>query len=221
MSDLPVLNTSRLSIQQAQFVNEYCIDFNARAACKRIGVNEQYGQRFLQDNDVQKAIYDIIGDKFKHNQLLITEALKEAQQLASSDIADFVDWDENTVTIKPKSETKNTRAIKSIKQGRFGVEITLHDKVSALNLMFQTLGLLKKAADAQNPLENVAKTIDAEVSGSESTSLREALLEAERTRQFLPLRTNNKMSVFDSATEEQPQSILDLNKAVENGSDSV
>jgi hypothetical protein len=179
------------------------------------------GKDILNRPHVQATVYAIISDKFKRNQQLVEQTLENARLLSDSDIADFVDWEEkpmtdmdgqqifdkegipimvSTLRMKNKSEIKNTKAIKSIKMGKHGLEVVLHDKASATNLLFQTLGLLKKAQEATTPLVQLPPDADASTDGP--PTLREALLQLEKERASVSKQSDNRVTIFEATSED-------------------
>lgn len=223
MSDSKELATpdySQLDFKESTFVNEYTLDFNIGATCKRMRVDILTGKDILNRPHVQATVYAIISDKFKRNQALVEQTLENARLLSDSDIADFVDWGErplfidgeqiydkegapvmhSTLCMKDKSEIKNTKAIKSIKMGKHGLEVVLHDKASATNLLFQTLGLLKKAQEATTPLVQLPP--DADVAADGPPTLREALLQLEKERAAVSKQSDKRVTIFEATSED-------------------
>lgn len=208
----PVVKVNELSFQESRIVNEYVLDFNVALSAQRAGVSPDYAREMLKRERVKSAIYAIIADRYKQNRAMEQEILENTRLLINSDIADYFDWktemafDENgeatprqTIALKPKDKIKDTRAIKSIKMGKYGIEITLHDKVAATSLAMQALGLVRKAQDEDRLESKMPSEIGAEV--SDNNSLEAALVASERQREFLQNNAQGRISMFDTRTE--------------------
>lgn len=80
---------------------------------------------------------------------------------------DFIELEEGTDEVKPVKHTRLTifdtdqvnsatiQAIASIKQGRGGIEIKMHDKVKALELLGKHLGIFEKDNEQSKPLVHI------------------------------------------------------------------
>ena len=70
----------------------------------------------------------------KNTLINASELLEKYVRIAFSDITDFVDIFPNRIQLKP-SEQIDGQLVKSIKSGREGISIELHDKMNALDFL--------------------------------------------------------------------------------------
>jgi len=106
---------------------------------------------------VVKKMHEIGNRVLDRISLKAEDVIQELRKLAFSDIRDYLDidtrklrmiveqnengeeeevWEEIVeMKIKPLKKMKNTEAISRVKQGRYGMEITLHDKTKALEML--------------------------------------------------------------------------------------
>lgn len=151
---------NKLTPKQKRFVDEYLIDLNATQAAIRAGyspntANEQ-GTRLLVNvsisEEIQKRKIEL------QNKLEITQekVLQELASIAFANGADFAKIEDNdTVKMIPTDELSSEKlpAIAGIKANQYGVEVKLHDKVKALELLGKYLGTFE-GNGAQSQAEN-------------------------------------------------------------------
>ena len=152
---------AKLTPKQKRFVAEYLVDLNATAAAKRAGYSEktaeQVGYQLLQKTTVSAAIQNR-RDKLQ-SKLEITQetVLQELASIAFASGADFVNvTGDGRVAVKATDEVPREKlpAIAGIKQNQFGVEIKLHDKARALELLGKHLGLFVPGSTPAESREN-------------------------------------------------------------------
>jgi len=164
-----------LNPKQQRFVDEYLIDLNASRAAAAAGYakasSNVTGARLLASPNIKLAIKD--ANKLKAKQLTVSkeQVVAELAKLAFSDITDFIevreidlietglDGEQTTRKVKfvdvfttegmPKIKTA---AIQSIKQTKDGIEIKLHDKGKALEMLGRHLGVFEVDNDQKKPL---------------------------------------------------------------------
>lgn len=152
---------AKLTPKQERFVDEYLVDLNATAAAKRAGYSEKSASRIaielLNKTHVSAAI-QARRDKLRGKLEITQEAvLQELASIAFANGTDFV-----TVTgagllcVKATSEVPKNKlpAIAGIKYSQLGIEIKLHDKVRALELLGKHLGVFATGGSAAATEEN-------------------------------------------------------------------
>ena len=156
-----VVRMAKLTPKQERFVDEYLVDLNATAAAKRAGYSEKSASRIaielLNKTHVSAAI-QARRDKLRGKLEISQEAvLQELASIAFANGTDFV-----TVTgagllcVKATSEVPKNKlpAIAGIKYSQLGIEIKLHDKVRALELLGKHLGVFATGGSAAAAEEN-------------------------------------------------------------------
>lgn len=152
---------AKLTAKQERFVDEYLVDLNATAAAKRAGYSEKSASRIaielLNKTHVSAAIQERRA-KLKGKLEITQEAvLQELAAIAFANGTDFVTvTGAGLLSVKPTSEVAKEKlpAIAGIKYNQTGIEIKLHDKVRALELLGKHLGVFGTGAAAPDPEEN-------------------------------------------------------------------
>lgn len=179
----------KLNGRQQLFVLEYLIDRNATQAAIRAGYSEktakQIGSRLLTNVDVAEEIQRL-GTKTAAKLEITRESIM--QELASVGFArasDFVRVETEpalklgihpitgevinvpggycqTVRITDTDELPEDKAaaLAGIKQGANGIEVKLHDKVRALELLGKAVGMFDKADGAQQGIEDLTPLVE-------------------------------------------------------------
>lgn len=151
---------AKLTDKQKRFVSEYLVDLNATAAAKRAGYSEKtaysMGQRLLKNVEIQAAIQK--RQERLQNKLDITQekVLEELAAIAFANGTNFATITQNgCVLLTPTSELSENKkkAVASIKEGKSGVEVKLHDKVRALELLGKHLGVFDSKHGSSLPAE--------------------------------------------------------------------
>lgn len=159
---------ARLTEKQARFVAEYLVDLNATEAAKRAGYSEKtaysIGFENLRKPEIKEAIQEAIDVRAKRTEITQDMVLQELAKVAFSNGTDFakvvsreapttiIDDEGNpqqvmglvqsVVIVDTDSLTPDKRAaIAGIKEGKFGIEVKSYDKVRALELLGQHLGM--------------------------------------------------------------------------------
>lgn len=159
---------AKLTEKQKRFVAEYLVDLNATQAAIRAGYSPKTANRIGSQNlskvDVQAEI-----EKRRatlRNKLEITQekVIEELAAVAFANGADFATVNQNgIVRITPTSELpeEKRKAIASIKEGQYGTEVKVHDKVKALELLAKHLGMFdSKNGGSEAPENNIFEVID-------------------------------------------------------------
>ena len=176
---LGVVGMAKLTPKQAQFVDEYLVDLNATAAAIRAGYSEKTARFIGAENLTKPNVSAEIAQRRARlrSKLEISQeaVLQELASIAFANGTDFV-----TVTgagllcVRPTSEVPKNRlpAIAGIKYGaQTGIEIKLHDKVRALELLGKHLGVFatggSPAAAGEN---NIFEVIEQSTRGEIDTN---------------------------------------------------
>lgn len=157
-----------LNEKQARFVAEYLVDLNATQAAIRAGYSEKtarsIGQRLLTNVDIQTEIQDAMAERSERTEITQDRVLKELARVAFANGTDFarvvvreepmsvVDEDGDLKQVVKKVQTveildtekvdpERRAAIAGIKEGKYGIEVSSHDKVRALELLGKHLGM--------------------------------------------------------------------------------
>lgn len=162
--------TARLTDKQRRFVSEYLIDLNATQAAIRAGYSEKTAQQIGTENLSKPVIQAEI--KKRQNQLRskleITQE-RVLQELAAVAFASGADYARvvtigplPTVAMIPTDELppEKLHAIAGIKATQYGVEVKLHDKVRALELLGKHLGAFSGAVEQDGKENNLFEMID-------------------------------------------------------------
>lgn len=139
---------ARLTDKQKRFVEEYLVDLNATQAAIRAGYSEktagQIGEQNLKKLEIQAALSKAMEARSARTEITQDMVLRELAAIGFSDTTDFVRITQGgSVKLTPteKLTEEQRRAIASIKEGKYGVELRLHDKLGALHLLGQHLGM--------------------------------------------------------------------------------
>ena len=161
LSCFGVVSVAKLTEKQKRFVAEYLVDLNATAAAKRAGYSEKSASRIaielLNKTQVSEEIQKRRGELQSKLKITQETVLQELAAIAFANGTDFV-----TVTgaglldVKPTSQVSKEKlpAIAGIKYSQLGIEIKLHDKVRALELLGKHLGVFATGGSAAAAEEN-------------------------------------------------------------------
>ena len=145
----------RLTARQRRFVDEYLVDVNATQAAVRAGYSKrtarQAGQRMLTNVDIAAAIVTAMQARAQRTQITADRVLEELAVIAFSDIRDFALDGDGPLSVAPGAPASATRAVAAWQRQRVvqpdgatttATKIRLWDKVAALRMLMQHLGLL-------------------------------------------------------------------------------
>ena len=159
---------AKLTEKQKRFVSEYLVDLNATQAAIRAGYSAKTAEVIGYENLRKPQIMAAVAERQTQlsNKLEISQekVLQELAAIAFANGTDFV-----TVTgaglldVKATSDVSKEKlpAIAGIKYSQTGIEIKLHDKVRALELLGKHLGIFAtgNGAAAQED-NNIFEVID-------------------------------------------------------------
>lgn len=149
---------AKLTDKQKRFVDEYLVDLNATAAARRAGYKDpNIGRQLITKNNVSAEIQK--RQEKLRGKLEITQerVLEELAAIAFANGTDFATITHNgLVRLTPTDEVpeEKKKAVASIKEGQYGTEIKLHDKVRALELLGKHLGVFDTNNGSANEQEN-------------------------------------------------------------------
>lgn len=160
-----VVSVAKLTDKQKRFVDEYLVDLNATAAARRAGYKDpNIGRQLITKNNVSAEIQK--RQEKLRGKLEITQerVLEELAAIAFANGADFATVNQNgIVRITPTDEVpeEKKKAVASIKEGQYGTEVKVHDKVKALELLAKHLGMFdSKNGGSEAPENNIFEVID-------------------------------------------------------------
>lgn len=150
----------KLTAKQIRFVDEYLVDFNATQAAIRAGYSPKTAAaaaaRLLRNVNIQAEIARRQKDLQRRTEISQDRVVKELARIAFADASDYACvetymYENKDGTLSPLQvvSPKDTgvlsddqrAAIAGIKQGANGIEIKLHDKIKALELLGRHIGM--------------------------------------------------------------------------------
>lgn len=153
---------ARLTDKQKRFVTEYLVDLNATAAAKRAGYKDpNKGRQLVTKSNVADAIKKAMERREKRTEITQDSVLKELAAIGFSNAADFVKVSGGAVKITDTDDVEKEKlpALAGVKETQNGIEIKLHDKVHALELIGKHLGMFT-GAQARNDVEDLTPLAD-------------------------------------------------------------
>ena len=127
--------TKGLNEQQQRFCEYYVNGYNRKMAMIKAGYTDSpgmYVSRLLQSDKVKLYVQWLKARVVNNMLISAIDILDEWIRIAFADMTDFVDILPHSIKLKP-SNMVDGQLIKSIKSGRDGVSIELHDKMKALD----------------------------------------------------------------------------------------
>ena len=163
----------KLPPMQDRFVDEWLIDFNGTQAAIRAGYSERSARsiagRLLTKDNIQREISRRQKDLQRRTEVSQERVVKELARVAFADATDYVQVETRTVekndgtelsyqtvTLTETAELSADQraAIAGIKQGANGVEVKLHDKIKALELLGRQIGMFNDKLEVKATVEN-------------------------------------------------------------------
>lgn len=161
-----------LSLRQTIFCRKYLENGgNATQAAIEAGYSKDSAGSIGSENLTKPEITDYINklqaQAIERSNITIDRVLVELAKIAFSDITDIMSWDESGMKLLPSSMIGpyHSAAIESIKQSKYGWEVKLHNKVSALEKLLDWLkagnekddGLKEAMTEALKSLTNLRR----------------------------------------------------------------
>ena len=139
---------SSLTPKQQAFVREYLVDLNAYQAGVRAGYSAKAtskGYDLLKQPKIAAIVHQALRSRGASILETSDRVIEELSGIAHSDIFDMFTVSNDIFVLKDFREVPQhvRRTVKSIKQTRYGIEITMHDKTIALGLLARHLGMLQ------------------------------------------------------------------------------
>lgn len=153
----------KLTPKQEGFCQEYIVDFNGTRAAEEVGYSKRSARvtacRLITKANILKRIAGLLRDRSERTKVTQDMVIKELALLAFSDMADYVDIQKDTGSIRAKSfegmKEGKSRVVKTIKEDRTikedakGEQVTvydkinysMHDKIKPLELLGKHLGM--------------------------------------------------------------------------------
>ena len=138
--------------RQKRFADEYLIDLNATRAyleaypsVKKEKTAAQAGSRLLRNVKVAEYIRERMQKRQERTEITQDRVLEELAAIAFAKSTDYAEVKNGAVNIKDSSvlTEQQVKAIASIKEGKFGIEVKLNNKEKALELLGRHLGMFK------------------------------------------------------------------------------
>lgn len=157
----------KLTPKQARFVHEYLVDLNATQAAIRAGYKKknayQIGSENLRKPQIQAALQEARETQEARTQITADRVLRELARVAFADVTDVTYIEGGHVRLMDSIElTEDQRAaIAYVKEGAFGPEVKLNDKIKALELIGKHLGMFEKTEEQDS--QGVRVTFESEM----------------------------------------------------------
>lgn len=138
---------AKLTEKQKRFCDEYLIDLNATQAAIRAGYSEkaakETGCENLTKPNIQDFLSERLKDREKRTEITQDRVLKELSKIGFLDATGFVKIQNGRVFIESTDNLSPDQkaAIAGIKETQMGIEVKLHDKLKALELIGRHLGM--------------------------------------------------------------------------------
>lgn len=151
----------QLSLRQQCFVDEYLLDLNGGRAYERAGFKASgasarvSASKLLTNPNVRAAIKHRLAARRAEHEATVKRTIDELARVALSDIGSVVEWGTEADSFwgdGPKQFLRlrptdcllpcERASIKEVREGKYGLEIELHDKVAALTALAKHFGLL-------------------------------------------------------------------------------
>lgn len=143
---------AKLTPKQERFVDEYMVDLNATAAARRAGYKDpNIGRQLITKDNVSAAIQKRREELQGKLEITQEKVLQELAAIAFANGTDFVTVTQaGLLAVKATSDVPKDKlpAIAGIKYNQLGIEIKLHDKVRALELLGKHLGVFGSSGSA-------------------------------------------------------------------------
>ena len=162
----------KLTAKQIRFVDEYLVDLNATQAAIRAGYSEKtantIGAQNLAKLSIQAEILRRQKDLQRRTEVTQERVLRELARVAFADAADYVQVETRIINrgdievpleLAVHKETAELSAdqraaIAGIKQGANGIEVKLHDKIKALELLGRHIGMFNDKLEVKATVDN-------------------------------------------------------------------
>lgn len=170
-----MIHLRKLTPKQSRFVEEYLIDLNGKQAAIRAGYSKKtaavIGSQNLTKLNVADALYKAMDIRSKRTEITQDRVLQELARLAYSDMSMFCGWGPGGVTMInsndiPPSALGCVREVSETStENSLTTRFKLHDKVAALKMLGQHLGMFTEKVDVSitDKAETLAKILGVKV----------------------------------------------------------
>lgn len=138
------------NLQHEKFCHCYLVHFNGARAAREAGYAESSAKvravELLKREDIQARLCELADEATGSIDVTRDRIVAEAAAVAFSDVRNVVEWGPAGVTLRLSSELAEAAAVavSQVKEGKHGVELKLHDKMKALELLAKIQGLFKE-----------------------------------------------------------------------------
>lgn len=163
---------SNLTEKQKLFTNEYLIDLNATRAYKEVYKSVKKDEtaranssRLLKKPNIQAYLDTQMKEREQRTKITQDKVLKELSYIGFANATNYARVIESNglkvveLEVTNKLPEDKQAAIASIKEGANGIEVKLHDKVKALELIGKHLGMftdkIEHSGSINNPFEGL------------------------------------------------------------------
>ena len=150
-----------LTEKQERFVEEYLVDLNATQAAIRAGYSpkraSEQAYQLLQKTTVQEAIQAKKREREWRTQITQDAVLRELAAIGFARSTDYahINGDGHVVLTPTAWLTEEQRiAIAGVKETQFGVEVKMHDKIRALEMLGKHLGIFDAKGNENSEKQN-------------------------------------------------------------------
>lgn len=161
----------KLTDKQKIFVQEYLVDLNATQAAIRAGYSpknaEQLAYQLLQKTTVSEALQKAMKRRAARTEISQDMVLRELAAVGFASASDFAVVRNGSVVIRDTSEVDREKlpAVAGYKESKYGLEVKLHDKIRALELIGRHIGMFSgkdSDGDALDRLDAILRAVQDE-----------------------------------------------------------
>lgn len=142
------MSNQQLTDLQRKFLYEYLTDFNATQAAIRAGYSKKTAaaaaSRLLRNVKVQEELQRLQKEIYSNSEIEIKNIIEHLADIAFYDVNDYLEVEKGIVMKLRDIEalpSSKRKAIKTIKNGKFGIEIDFCDRTKALEKLMDYFGI--------------------------------------------------------------------------------
>lgn len=150
-------NMRKLTPKQRRFVEEYLVDLNATQAAIRAGYSRKtaasQGERLLRNVEVKAAIQAAMKARQERTEITQDRVIAELAKIAFGDQRRVMTWGPTGVKLRDSNELTGEEAAivaevsESVTATGGTLKLKTHDKVGALKLLGEHLGMFKQRVE--------------------------------------------------------------------------
>ena len=143
-----------LTPKQARFVDEYLVDLNGTQAAIRAGYSKktagQIAERLLRKVEAQQALTERVKARQARTEITQDRVIAELAKIAFGDQRSLMQWGPTGVklidstTLTPEQSAMVSEVSESITAAGGSLKLKTHDKVAALKLLGEHLGMFEQ-----------------------------------------------------------------------------